>query len=149
MFVRHANSDPMITRITLIVFVMFGLWGAGGLSYAQYQTGDACPILGNTIPACYVALVGYGLIGLGVFLSLALGSSAGIWAFWIGIAIAGGLAALATVLELIKGNVCPVAFGSFPTCYLSFAMSVVIGGLFWGMTRGYTRSPRIGTDPWP
>jgi hypothetical protein len=121
----------MITRITLIVVVLFGLWGAGGLSYDQYQTGEACPILGQTVPACYVALAGYALIGLGVLLSLALGSSAGIWAFWIGIAGAGGLAALATVLELIKGNVCPVAFGSVPTCYLSLAMSVVTGGLFW------------------
>jgi hypothetical protein len=134
-FVRHANSDLMVTRITLIVLVLFGLWGAGGLSYDQYQTGDACPILGNTIPACYVALAGYVLIGLGVVLSLALGSSTGIWAFWTGTAIAGGLAALATVLELIKGAVCPVAFGSIPTCYLSLALSVVIGGLFWGMTR--------------
>ena len=131
MFVRHAKPDRMITRNTLIVVILFGLWGAGGLSYDQYQTGEACPILGQTVPACYVALAGYALIGLGVLLSLALGSSAGIWAFWIGIAGAGGLAALATVLELIKGNVCPVAFGSVPTCYLSLAMSVVTGGLFW------------------
>jgi hypothetical protein len=125
----------MITRITLIVLVLFGLWGAGGLSYDQYQTGESCPILGNTVPACYVALAGYALIGLGVLLSLALVSSAGLWTFWTGIAVAGGLAALATVLELIKGNVCPVAFGSFPTCYFSLGMSVLIGGLFWDMTR--------------
>ena len=125
----------MITRITLIVLVMFGLWGAGQLSYDQYQAGDACPILGNTVPACYVALAGYVLIGLGVFWSLALGSSAGRYAFWTGTAIAGGLAAFATVFELIKGTVCPVAFGSVPMCYLSLTMSVVIGGLFWGLTR--------------
>jgi len=125
----------MLTRITLIVLVLIGLWGAGRLSYDQYQTDDACPILGNTVPACYVALAGYGLIGLGVVLSLALGSSAGLWAFWAGFAIAGGLAAVATVMELIKGNVCPVAFGSFPTCYFSLGMSVLIGGLFWTMTR--------------
>ncbi len=126
----------MMTRITLIVMVLFGLWGAGHLSYDQYTTGDACPILGNTVPACYIAFAGYGLIGLGVLLSLALGSSTGRYAFWTGTAIAGGLAAFATVLEMIKGDVCPVAFGSVPTCYISLAMSVVIGGLFWGLTRG-------------
>ncbi len=126
----------MMTRITLIVMVLFGLWGAGHLSYDQYTTGEACPILGKTVPACYVAFAGYGLIGLGVLLSLALGSSTGRYAFWTGTAIAGGLAAFATVLELIKGDVCPVAFGSVPTCYISLAMSVVIGGLFWGLTRG-------------
>jgi hypothetical protein len=126
----------MMTRITLIILVLFGLWGAGRLSYDQSQTGEACPILGNTVPACYVAFAGYVLIGLGVFLAFALGSSAGRYAFWAGTAIAGGLAAFATVLELIKGDVCPVAFGSVPMCYLSLAMSVLIGGLFWGLTRG-------------
>ena len=125
----------MVTRITLIVLILFGLWGAGGLSYNQYQTGDACPILGNTVPACYLALTGYVLIGLGVFWSLALGSSTGRYAFWTGFTVAGGLAALATVLELIKGNVCPVAFGSVPTCYFSLALCVVMGGLFWNITR--------------
>ena len=42
----------------------------------------------------------------------------------------------ATVLELIKGDVCPVAFGNVPMCYISLAMSVFIAGLFWGVTRG-------------
>jgi hypothetical protein len=130
----------MITRITLIALVLFGLWGAGRLSYDQYQTCEACPILGETVPACYVALAGYVLIGLGVLGSLGLGSSTGRYAFWTGTAIAGGLAAFATVLELIKGDVCPVAFGSVPTCFLSLALSVLIGGLFWGMTRGQTRA---------
>jgi hypothetical protein len=132
----------MITRITLIALVLFGLWGAGRLSYNQYQTCEACPILGETVPACYVAFAGYVLIGLGVFWSFALGSSTGRYAFWTGTAIAGGLAAFATALELIKGDVCPVAFGSVPTCYLSLALSVVIGGLFWGMTRFFRRISR-------
>ncbi len=126
----------MITRITLIVMVLLGLWGGGRLSYDQYKTGKACPILGETVPACYIALAGYVLIGLGIYLSLALGSSAGRYALWTGTAIAGGLAAFAAVLELIKGDVCPVAFGSIPMCYISLAMSVLIGGLFWSITRG-------------
>ncbi len=88
----------MITRITLIVMVLFGLWGAGRLSYDQYQTGEACPILGKTVPACYVAFAGYVLIGLGVFSSFALGSSTGRYAFWAGTTIAAGLASCATVL---------------------------------------------------
>ena len=126
----------MITRITLIIVVLLGLWGTGRLSYDQYRTGDACPILGETVPACYVVFAAYVLITLGVFLSLAIGRSTGRYAFWTGTAIAGGFAAFATVLDLIKGDVCPVAFGSVPMCYISLAMSVVIGGLFWGVTRG-------------
>jgi hypothetical protein len=132
----------MVTRITLFVLVLFGLWGAGRLSYDQYQTCEACPILGETVPACYVASAGYILIALGVFGSFALRISTGRYAFWTGTAIAGGLAAFATVLELIKGDVCPVAFGSVPTCYLSLALSVLIGGLFWGMTRFFRQISR-------
>ena len=50
--------------------------------------------------------------------------------FWGGTLVAGGLAALATVLELVKGDVCPVAFGSVPMCYISLAFSIVIAVLF-------------------
>ena len=124
----------MITRITLIIMVLFGLWGGGRLSYDQYRTGKACPILGETVPACYIAFAGYVLIGVGVYLSLAVGGAAGRYAFWTGTAMAGGLAAIATVLELIKGNVCP-RVGNVPMCYISLAMSLLIGGLFWNVTR--------------
>ncbi len=125
----------MITRITLIIMVLFGLWGGGRLSYDQYRTGKACPILGETVPACYVAFAGYVLVAVGVFLSFALGSSTARYAFWTGTALAGGLAAFAAVLELIKGDVCPTAFGNVPMCYISLAMSVLIGGLFWSLKR--------------
>ena len=130
----------MITRIILVASVLLGLWGAGRLSFDQYQTCEACPILGETVAACYVALTGYVLIGLGVFGSFVSGSSTGKYAFWIGTAIAGGLAAFATVLELTKGDVCPVAFGSVPTCYLSLALGVLIGGLFLGMRRLHAKT---------
>ena len=71
------------------------------------------------------------LIGLGVAASLLLGESLGRYPFWSGLVIAGGLAALASVLELVKGDVCPVAFGSVPMCYISLAFTAVIGVLYW------------------
>jgi hypothetical protein len=51
--------------------------------------------------------------------------------FYVGVAVTGGLALIGSVLELINGDVCPRA-GSIPTCYISFAMSIIIGGIFWG-----------------
>ena len=45
--------------------------------------------------------------------------------------MAGGLAALASVLELVKGDVCPVAFRSVPMCYISLVFTAVIGLLYW------------------
>jgi len=120
----------MLVRIALIAFVLDGLWGGGRLSYDQFQTGEACPILGDTVPACYVAFSGYILIALGVLLSMAMsGGAVANYLFWGGTFIAGGLAALASVLELIKGDVCP-KLGSVPMCYLSLAFSIVIAVLF-------------------
>ena len=120
----------MFVKIALALMVLFGLWGAGNLSYQQYLSGEACPILGNFIPACYIAFAGYILITLGVAVTFSGTGQVGSYLFWGGTAIAGGLAAYATVLELIKGDVCPVAFGSVPMCYISLAFSVVIVLLF-------------------
>jgi len=111
--------------------VLFGLWGAGRLSYNQYLTGEACPVLGDIVPACYIAFGGYIFIGLGLAVYLMMRGSIGSYLFWSGLAVAGGLAALASVLELIKGDVCPVAFGSVPMCYISLAFTAVIGVLYW------------------
>ena len=124
----------MIVKIALALMVLFGLWGAGNLSYQQYLSGDACPILGNFIPACYIAFGGYILIAAGVGVSLVRSGLAGSFLFWGGTAIAGGLAAYATVLELIKGGVCPVAFGAVPMCYISLGFSAVIALLFLGQS---------------
>jgi len=121
----------MFARLLLIAMVLFGLWGAGRLSYNQYLTGEACPVLGDTVPACYIAFGGYIFIGLGIAAYLLMGGSLGSYLFWSGIFVAGGLAALASVLELIKGDVCPVAFGSVPMCYISLVFTAVIGLLYW------------------
>ena len=120
----------MFIRIALIAMVLFGLWGAGRLSYEQYQTGKACPILGDTVPACYIAFGGYVLIAVGVAVSLLMPGAAGSYLFWGGTTIAGGLAAFATVLELIKGDVCPVGPYGIPMCYISLAFSIVIAVLY-------------------
>jgi len=120
----------MFIRIALVALVLFGLWGAGHLSFEQYQLGEACPILGDTIPACYIAFAGYLLIAIGVAFAIFTKGPIARYLFWSGTAIAGGLAALATALEIVKGDVCPVAFGSVPMCYISLAFSVVIAALF-------------------
>ena len=128
----------LIARIALVAMILLGLWGAGKLSFEQYQTGEACPILGNFIPACYIAFGGYILIAIGAALSFApTGTDSvsafatwGRYLFWGGTAVAGGLAAIATAMELVKGDVCPVGFGSIPMCYISLAFSIVIAVMY-------------------
>ena len=92
------------------------------------------------MPACYVAFAGYlaMLIGL-VTVSTGLQLHR---VFYVGLLVAGGLALLGTVLELVNGNVCP-RVGSLPMCYISLAMSIVIGVLFWQVT---AKLAAIGSD---
>ena len=67
----------MIVKAILSLLVLVGLWGSGKLSYQQYLSGEACPILGDAVPACYIAFVGYILITAGVVVSLLSGSQVG------------------------------------------------------------------------
>ena len=128
----------MIARIALVAMILLGLWGAGKLSYEQYQTGEACPILGDFVPACYIAFGGYIVIAIGAAVCFAAAvvsdstsvSGWGRYLFWGGTAVAGGLAAIASVMELVKGDVCPIGFGSIPMCYISLAFSIVIAVMF-------------------
>ena len=100
------------------------------LSYEQFKSGEACPILGDMVPACYIAFFGFILLTLGVAMRMFSAGPTAVYLFWIGIAIAGGLAAIASVLEFFKGDVCPVAFGSVPMCYISLAFCSIIAVLF-------------------
>ena len=129
----------MFVRIALIAMVPIVLWGAGWLSYHQYHSGESCPVLGDMVPACYIAFGGYVLIAAGVASRLLLTGAIGGYLFWGGTTIAGGLAAIASVLELITGGVCPVAFGSVPMCYISLAFSILIVVLFMLQSRALAR----------
>ena len=124
-------------RLALIALVAIGLWSSARLSYRQYQSGEACPILGP-VPACYIALAGYVMMSIGVAVAITRMPWNLSWVFWLGLAAAGGLALLGSAMELVKGDVCPKAYGWLPMCYVSLAFSVVIGILYALTTRGVT-----------
>lgn len=116
----------MVGQITLFLLVGFGTYSSGQLAWREWTTGEACPVVGS-VPACYVAFAGYLLMTIAL-----VGVSKVPWltnAFYTGVAIAGGLALIGTVLELVQGNVCP-RVGSIPMCYISLAMSLLIAYLF-------------------
>jgi hypothetical protein len=120
-----------MTRLILIALVLLGLWSGGRLSYSQYQSGEACPILG-VVPACYIAFAGYLMMTVSLAVTAVRPDLKLAWMFWLGLLAAGGLALLGSGLELANGNICPKAFGWLPMCYISLATSILIGGLFWG-----------------
>lgn len=119
----------VIAKAALIGLVAFGLWSGGNLSWQQFQSGEACPLLG-AFPACYIAFAGYLLMSTTLVANLLLGRTNFNWLFWAGLGVAGGLALLGSAFEIVKGDVCPKAFGWLPMCYISLAFCVVIGVLF-------------------
>ena len=124
-------------RLTLIGLVVLGLWSGGRLSYSQYQSGEACPILG-VVPACYIAFTGYLIMASSLAAMIAKPEVNLSWMFWSGLLAAGGLALLGSGLDLAKGDICPKAFGWLPMCYVSLAFSVLIGILYAVMNRNVT-----------
>ena len=121
----------MFVRVFLYLLMGFGVFSSGRLAWREWTTGEACPVVGS-VPACYVAFAAYLSMVIGTF---AVSRTPGMRnVFYGGVTVAGGLALIGSVLELVKGNVCPRA-GSIPMCYISLAMSVLIGVLFWQMTK--------------
>ncbi len=123
-------------QLVLQLLVGVGAVSSFRLAAEQWRTGEACPVIGS-VPACYVAFAGYGLMVIGFIVAKATGRRL---LFRVGLGIAGGLALLGTTLELIQGNVCPRA-GSVPLCYVSLAMSLAI---LWLFERTITKS---GSSP--
>jgi hypothetical protein len=135
----------MFVRLAIFGLVGFGLFASGQLSWREWTTGAACPVVGS-VPACYFAFAGYMAMAIGLVVAARSSTS---WArslFYAGLCVAGGLALLGSTLELVNGNVCPRA-GRVPMCYISLAMSILIGGLFWSMARAARYGISEAADP--
>ena len=120
-----------LLQLALQLLVGLGAVSSFRLAAQQWKTGEACPAIGS-VPACYVAFAGYGLMLLGLVLAKITGRRL---LFRVGLGIAGGLALFGTTLEIIHGDVCPRA-GSVPLCYVSLAMSLAILWLFERTAKG-------------
>lgn len=116
-------------RVALYLLVAFGVWSGGRMSYLHFQSGESCPIL-KVVPACYIAFAGYLLMAISLLVVVAKPGCHLTAMFWTGLFVAGGLALIGTVFELVKGDVCPKAFGWLPMCYVSLAFSILIGVLY-------------------
>lgn len=116
----------LLIRLTIIILGSLGFLGVGNISLLHWSGETSCPTIG-IVPACYIILVGYGLILLSVFLKLK--TSAII--FLIGWLPVIGLAFVGVIGDLTATVACPSSEIGIPKCYFSAGLSLIIGILYW------------------
>lgn len=113
------------TRAAIFMLAMVGVAGAAPIAYQQLVGVKSCPALG-LLPACYVVLVGYGLIAL----SPALSERRRPWVFLCGWAPLFLLALMGSTLELLVQPTCPRSSVGVPACFLSMFLIGLIAVLY-------------------
>ena len=116
----------LLIRLAIIILGGLGFLGVGGISLSHWSGEASCPTIGS-LPACYVILIGYGLI----LLSLLVKPKTSVVMFLIGWVPVIGLASVGVVGDLTSTIACPSSELGIPKCYFSAALSVAIGVLYW------------------
>ena len=112
--------------LSLMILVIFGLWGALKVSFDTFTAKAPCPDVGG-VPICYLVTVGY----LSMFLSLLVSTSkraSGV--FYLGWGLVLIIALIGVITEIALGDICPVNEQGIPLCYLSLALCLLIAGLY-------------------
>ena len=123
---KNGSLTGGIAAAVQAAVVAFGLYNAAVLVWNQAQTGAGCPNLFGVVPACYVVLAAYLFMVVGMVLHLPFARPYRGRLFLVGLAVAATLAVLGSSLELLRGGVCPQAWGFMPTCYLALGAAVLL-----------------------
>ena len=112
--------------LSLMILVIFGLWGALKVSFDTLTARAPCPDVGG-VPICYLVTVGYLSIFLSLFVSTSKRASN---LFYLGWGLVLIIALIGVITEIALGGICPVNEQSIPLCYLSLALCLLIAGLY-------------------
>jgi hypothetical protein len=110
---------PRILRVGLAGTSIYVLSVIVRVSIAQWQTGDACPLVGP-IPACYVVSISYAAMGMASL----LWTKPLQWLFFAGATPVILLALAGTYFELLGSPTCPVSNAGSPMCFYSLAIGL-------------------------
>ena len=105
----------------MVGLCIVGLFGVAPIAFRQATGTAPCPALG-VVPACYVVLLGYALIGASVFVGVRLRTllfAAG----WIPVF---GLALTGSSMEVLGYEACPRSADNIPTCFFSLALTIAL-----------------------
>lgn len=120
-----------IIAIIGLLLSAFGFYEAFKISHIHFNTVESCPTIG-LIPACYVVLISYGLMGLAWISVLFLKKYVPVL-FWIGFTPTFLLALTGVTGEIFGFVECPETASHFPKCFISLGFVVVIGALWIGL----------------
>ena len=116
----------LLIRLTILLLGGVGFFGVGSISLAHWSGESSCPTIGS-LPACYLILVGYGLILVSLFVK----PKVSFFTFLIGWIPVISLALIGVVGDLTSTVSCPSSEIGIPKCYFSAALSLAIGLLYW------------------
>jgi len=116
----------MLIRLAIFVLGGIGFLGVGDISLSHWNAEASCPTIAN-IPACYIILLGYGLILISPFINAKTSTVI----FLIGWLPVITLAFIGVIGDLTSTVACPSSESGIPKCYFSAAFSLTIGILYW------------------
>lgn len=105
-------------RVVIAGFCTIGLYGVTPIVFRHATGVETCPTLGP-VPACYVVLVGYTLMGVSVLAAIRIRTPL----FATGWIPVFGLALTGSSMEILGYQACPRSGDDIPTCYLSLAFA--------------------------
>ena len=115
----------MTARVVFAGFCAIGLYGVVPIVYRHATGVETCPTLGP-VPACYVVLLGYALMGASVFVNARIRTPL----FAAGLVPVIGLALTGSSMEILGYQACPRSADGIPTCYFSLAFATGLMVLF-------------------
>jgi hypothetical protein len=120
------------SRVAIFSLAAVGISGVAPIAFHQLIGEKACPSLGPA-PACYVVLLGYGLIAVSALL---VGRNR-LLAFLVGWIPLFMLALTGSGLEVLGQQACPRSSDGIPACFMSFALLALLA-MFYGAERRHT-----------
>ena len=118
---KNKSSVNITARLVVSGLCAIGLVGVVPIAF-RHATGAApCPTLG-IVPACYVVLLGYVLIGASVFVGVGLRTPL-FAAGWMPVF---SLALMGSSMEVLGYEACPRSVDNIPTCFFSLALATSV-----------------------
>ena len=119
---RERKSVVIITaRLVVVGLCTIGLLGVAPIAFRQATGTAPCPALG-LVPACYVVLLGYAMIGASAFVGVRLRTPL-FAAGWMPVF---GLALTGSSMEVLGYEACPRGADNIPTCFFSLALTIAL-----------------------